>query len=1437
MALEIPSGFPDWLVEMMFGPFPVGNEDALRIVGAGWDTAYKVLLGSVREQGLLEARAAAAVAGTAATQVGSLQRDVARSTADSAEFAAALRDQAYQGATDIEYTKLMIIGTAALLLAQLVVDAMLLWGGGVKAAADRATAEAAMRMAAREGVARMQAQAGAAAMRRGGLRLEAVAAGIGGASGAAVDYGAQKWQQRRGHRGEINARSVLASTVSGAVGGAAGAGVGMWLGPKFAARAGARIDTATAFGRFKAVTVATLPTMLLGGAGGAVGGVAATPVALLIQGGPVTAETLAAQMKLGIITGFVGGVFGTATHAVHQAHNLRTTVAAPADVRRGSVGEPLMPDLPERATSPRPEPVAPPDPAAASHRELRSWASGLGREHRLRMLAAVNAQADVQLPPVRRGELPVTREMVGTARMQSALLDAQARHLPEAAAPLPADISARARGLVARLPEAQHMATAARQVSEVVALTAPPAAANSVVEGLHQVSTRHRQVVEALHRVRDIAPRLESGDVTQGDRQVVAAAEAAVRSAGERHDGVFAAERAAHLDAYLAAHVVETGAPVVVDADPVAATSQRLDGESTVDRRREELGERIPPPASSEAEIAQAHTHRPAAAGLRTAPPRYGFSAPESFANAVKAAIASGERPDGIVELSVRESDELLTSPRVEKVTFRNDLTVVRKYVNDPDHAHSEYLSALVGAAIDAPVPAVHLDGDVVYMEVVRGETAFDRYRDTVQAAFGRLDKGPGTELQWRYANTAAGRSLGFFDHLTKAGDRHDGNFMVTNFGSELSGGFDNALSFHVLDDLRQEFGDEFAGPDSVFASRTNDLVAVFGREWLGGLDFPSVRDRLTALRPEFETMGHADWHDGVMQRFGEFEALTADPGRARLELDLARTKAQERLDGPEELSAAERDRAEQDHRDLTTAVRRADAEAAGRMHALATAEAARIAEHRLSGRRISVDAPGDPFAGTHAATDARCGPLTLQAVNDYYHAVRGGRVLDLPAVAIDGDGMPAPAVSLLAGGHLDYFGDGRAAHARVAARLLGAREGQQYHMVDEATRKANSGRSMLLVDTDPAATDATPGHSYFVVNHEGELLLFDFGGRFLGEFDPAEPHPRARYSHGIEFDSGGRPVHPLVIDYDTPLPAAPAERTPRPGAVGRLAPDGPETPLRALLGVPYSDADDAVLSARLAARLEGQYGGYRLGEIVGEYDLPGLDSPDSANGFTLKGTLFDDAAGVDIGMLSAQMFLDGEGRTAVYFEGIYFDADHRGTGAGVRLVRAVEDMLRANGIHRVELQAGDADGGLFWALMDYRWFEPRWAGDEPLVRAAIAEVRARSSRADRRLLDDMAARLSLPAAERATPRDIVRLRGDNGRLGREVMEGMSWSGVKVLNPREGENPFAFAAVDDGRRRGKKKTAESPDEDRVYGDPTAWHEPMVPVDPADTPDG
>ncbi|WP_280457534.1 Fic family protein [Nocardia carnea] len=555
---------------------------------------------------------------------------------------------------------------------------------------------------------------------------------------------------------------------------------------------------------------------------------------------------------------------------------------------------------------------------------------------------------------------------------------------------------------------------------------------------------------------------------------------------------------------------------------------------------------------------------------------------------------------------------------RVELHTFDDGWQVIAKVVHsepaaDPERLRrdldAEELGALVGRTVGGPFPRVHRMDDALYMEFVDGPDALAAWKAV--AGPTRLLGGTDEEIAFPYLNSADGRLIGFVDWLIGNGDRNAANWIINQWDRIV--GIDHEMTFGY----RRLY--------SYFAVGMKAHLPLFGPDWIDPVapmrDFAGMRQRLGGLLPEFEARGRGDWHRAMMARLDELERTAVDYGRLRLSWELEHAESRARVEdslrratadlpGRRVLLAEAMVAPEYTMQRLRTGgipgeliaelagnigeygkstdrIELADGEAAGRLR---TVEAETYALHRIGDeRRKGVElAPGhvlgNPLDGMHPPNDANCVALAGFAINDFYHYVRNGRrAISNLAISVDLDGFPFEAVEWVMGGRLEGFADVRQARVRIARRLWsgnddlpdGWPDADPDDGIDATTKSNNRMRGILVIEERLVEGKAVPGHAYFVGNRNGVLRLYDYGTRFIGEFDPRRNDSRVVSIHVIEFlptgdpadplfvDAEGRRVHPMEADPDAALPAPPVFRSPRVRKlldIGSPPPEGFET-------------------------------------------------------------------------------------------------------------------------------------------------------------------------------------------------------------------------------------------------------------------------------------
>lgn len=183
----------------------------------------------------------------------------------------------------------------------------------------------------------------------------------------------------------------------------------------------------------------------------------------------------------------------------------------------------------------------------------------------------------------------------------------------------------------------------------------------------------------------------------------------------------------------------------------------------------------------------------------------------------------------------------------------------------------AEQLAAQLGGVLGAPVPRVYRTGaDTMYTDWAQGRSSIEFWTNPMAA---RMDRPPDNDVVRGLVESPAGRRLGLMDVLTHNTDRHPGNWLVGD-GGQITG-IDHGMAWMdgvTADGLSdQEFLQaaraDMRGPfmlgffDEAHFDET-DEVRLRDLDFLSAGDVAEMRQRLEALRPEFERLGRGGWLD-----------------------------------------------------------------------------------------------------------------------------------------------------------------------------------------------------------------------------------------------------------------------------------------------------------------------------------------------------------------------------------------------------------------------------------------------------------------------------------------------------------------------------------------------------------------------------------------------
>ncbi|WP_433622914.1 MFS transporter [Nocardia sp. CA-120079] len=316
MSVTIPPDFPDWLTRWVIGHFPVGKPKDIRAAADAWARSAERLKVTLAHLERLARDVPAAIQGEAGEAIQKQLKTEIANTRNQIEFADGMATLLYDSANAIELEQYIVIGIAAVLLANLLIDTAV----PMKAASDRIAADVAATAARRDTLAFMFQRIAAFMQRFPGMGLAIRATIMGAASMGGVVAGAQYAQILQGH-GKPGRRTSMdwsqvwvAATASGA-GGLAGA-----LATRAVLPALTRVaaNAATPAGRTTGRVVAVV---LASATGGAAGGAGAAVVVAELTDTELTGRNLAEMVMMGVGSGVVAGVSAAvrATRAMNAA--------------------------------------------------------------------------------------------------------------------------------------------------------------------------------------------------------------------------------------------------------------------------------------------------------------------------------------------------------------------------------------------------------------------------------------------------------------------------------------------------------------------------------------------------------------------------------------------------------------------------------------------------------------------------------------------------------------------------------------------------------------------------------------------------------------------------------------------------------------------------------------------------------------------------------------------------------------------------------------------------------------------------------------------------------------------------------------------------------------------------------------------------------------
>ncbi|WP_167472160.1 hypothetical protein [Nocardia arthritidis] len=359
---DLLDSLPGWLISALnFGQsYPVGDERALFALGDAWEQAGRDLRALEPDIKRVTDQTLKYYTGEGATQA---HREFAKlfngkaSVEENAKALEELGDYTRNGATELEYTKIMDVGFAAITL-YTVISLMAAWPWGealvpVTLTAGRETLE----ITAEQGLKRLAAKAGEVGLKnllKPYLKQIGIAGLKEGAKGAALDAGTQLYQIGAGHRDHgFDVGQTLKTGLEWGAGAAVGAGFGMGAGAL-----GAKLG----FGP----RLNGLVSGIVGGAGGGLGMYGAD---VGWQIGSQLAHGYFDPSKVDFTfhpETLTPGIVLGAAHGMKSGIEMASRQGPPPPPPAGSVSTAPRPDTPTPGAAER-NPVPPPDHAQADN--------------------------------------------------------------------------------------------------------------------------------------------------------------------------------------------------------------------------------------------------------------------------------------------------------------------------------------------------------------------------------------------------------------------------------------------------------------------------------------------------------------------------------------------------------------------------------------------------------------------------------------------------------------------------------------------------------------------------------------------------------------------------------------------------------------------------------------------------------------------------------------------------------------------------------------------------------------------------------------------------------------------------------------------------------------------------------------------------------------
>ena len=213
----------------------------------------------------------------------------------------------------------------------------------------------------------------------------------------------------------------------------------------------------------------------------------------------------------------------------------------------------------------------------------------------------------------------------------------------------------------------------------------------------------------------------------------------------------------------------------------------------------------------------------------------------------------------------------------VKIVTLPDGTQILHKTYKpeDADMPDRDELAYYVSHAIGANSPAVaRIPGrpNEIVENVVPGETAA-RFLTGQHYALGSPRY---NQKLNELANSPDGKKIALLDQLISNSDRHTGNWIIGSDGKLVP-----------IDNSSAQFDADKFSPRGSFSAALKSLPPE---------EIAALKPKLEALKPEFDRLGHSDWHQGMMQSLEDLTPGEATQKRVQARRAASYQRAQEKL-------------------------------------------------------------------------------------------------------------------------------------------------------------------------------------------------------------------------------------------------------------------------------------------------------------------------------------------------------------------------------------------------------------------------------------------------------------------------------------------------------------------------------------------------------------